>query len=321
MSTAPKATGAVDLTRFAWLSIAAALVTIALKAGAWLLTDSVGLLSDAAESTVNLVAAVVALLALKVAASPANKGHHYGRAKAEYFSAGVEGLMIFLAAIAIIVSATERFIHPQPLQNVGIGLAISVIASLVNGAVALVLLRAGKQYRSLTLTADGKHLMTDVITSAAVLIGVLLVWVTGLERLDPLVAFAVGINIIVTGVRLVHESLTGLLDESMSKAEHHELSHLLEGFVLPGEIGFHALRTRVSGQQRFAEVHVLVPGKWTVQQGHDFVVQVEKAVESAFDGLTLTCHLEPIEDPVSYEDIPDVHVPISSSPHPDDFAI
>ena len=191
-----------DLSRFAWLSIAAALVTIALKTVAWQVTGSVGLLSDAAESLVNLVAAVVALVALRVAIRPADHNHHYGHSKAEYFSAAAEGMMIFVAAAVILVSSIQRFLQPRPLENVGAGLTVSVLASVVNGLVAVVLLRAGARYRSITLTADGKHLMTDVWTSVGVVVGVLLVWATGWERLDPVVAFAVGLNILVTGWRV-----------------------------------------------------------------------------------------------------------------------
>src|SRR4051794_1697200 len=184
--------GSNRLTRYAWLSVAAALVTIGLKPVAYLVTGSVGLLSDAAESGVNLVAAVVALVALHVAARPADANHHYGHGKAEYFSAGAEGLMIFVAAAVILVTAVQRFLHPVALESVGIGLAVSTLASVINGAVALVLLRVGRAYRSPTLVADGRHLLTDVWTSAGVLVGVGLVALTGWERLDPLVAAAGG---------------------------------------------------------------------------------------------------------------------------------
>jgi cation diffusion facilitator family transporter len=290
-----------DLSRFAYLSIAAAVVTITLKFVAWRITGSVGLLSDAAESVVNLVAAVAVLIALKVAAMPADKNHHFGHTKAEYFSAAVEGMMIFVAAVVIVVSAVERFIRPQPIENVGLGLAISVVASLVNGAVAMVLLRAGRQHRSLTLTADGKHLMTDVWTSAGVVVGVLVVALTGIERLDPVVAFLVGLNIIWTGWKLVRESTEGLMDIAMPKEDNAAIAEILSRFVTR-EVHFHALRTRLSGHHRFAEVHVLVPGAWTVQRGHDLVEEVEEAVHREFGDLALTCHLEPTEDPRAYGD-------------------
>lgn len=290
-----------DLSRFAYLSIAAAVVTITLKFVAWRITGSVGLLSDAAESVVNLVAAVAVLIALKVAAMPADKNHHFGHTKAEYFSAAVEGMMIFVAAVVIVVTAVERFIRPQPIENIGLGLAISVVASLVNGAVAMVLLRAGREHRSLTLTADGKHLMTDVWTSAGVVVGVLVVALTGIERLDPVVAFLVGLNIIWTGWKLIRESTEGLMDIAMPKEDNAAIAEILARFVTR-EVHFHGLRTRLSGHHRFAEVHVLVPGAWTVQRGHDLMEEVEDAVHREFGDVALTCHLEPSEDPRAYGD-------------------
>ncbi|MEE1619458.1 cation diffusion facilitator family transporter [Brachybacterium sp. J153] len=305
----------VDLTRFAWLSIAAAVLTISLKAGAWLMTGSVGLLSDAAESVVNLVAAVVALIALRVAIRPATERFLYGRAKAEYFSAAVEGVMIFLAAAVILVTSVERFLNPQPLQNVGWGLAISVVASLINGGVALVLLRAGRTHNSITLRADGKHLMTDVVTSAGVLFGVGLVVLTGWDRLDPIVAFAVGVNIIVTGIGLISESVSGLLDKALPDEENEVIADILRRRT-DGTVTFHGLQTREAGQEKYMNVHVLVPDEWTVKQGHDYIEELEHELMRAMPTLTVLTHLEPISDPASYEDIPEAHVPI----HGDDDA-
>lgn len=290
-----------DLSRFAWLSIAAAVVTITLKTIAWQLTGSVGLLSDAAESVVNLVAAVAVLIALRVAAMPADKNHHFGHAKAEYFSAALEGMMIFVAALVILYTSVDRFLNPRPIENVGIGLAISVLASIVNGVVAFILLRAGRQYRSLTLSADGKHLLTDVWTSAGVIVGVLVVALTGIERLDPVIAFLVGLNIIWTGWKLIRESTEGLMDVALSKEENRGIAEILARFVSK-DVHFHALRTRVSGHHRFAEVHVLVPGRWSVQRGHDLVEEVEAAIHAEFADLSITCHLEPAEDPRAYGD-------------------
>ncbi len=298
-----------DLTRFAWLSIAAAVVTIGMKTTAWMMTGSVGLLSDAAESVVNLVAGVVALIALKVAAAPASERYTYGRTKAEYFSAAIEGMMIFVAAAVILVSAVERFLNPRPLDNVGIGLVISIVASVVNGAVAIVLLRAGRRYRSLTLTADGHHLMTDVVTSVGVVVGVGLVWLTDWTRLDPIVAFAVGVNIIVTGIRLLLESMRGLLDVTLPEEENARLTEILRSHTTE-ETRFHGLQTRVSGRERYATVHVLVPDDWTVLAGHDFIEGIEREMREAVPGLVVLSHLEPISDPASYEDIPDGHVEI-----------
>jgi cation diffusion facilitator family transporter len=298
-----------SLTRFAWLSIAAALATIALKTGAWWMTGSVGLLSDAAESSVNLVAAIVALFVLRVAARPADSGHPFGHTKAEYFSAAAEGQMIFVAAVLIIWSAVDRFLNPQPLQNVGIGLAVSVVASVINGAVAVVLLRAGRTHRSVTLEADGKHLLTDVWTSAGVVVGVLLVAVTGIERLDPVVAMLVGLNIVVTGWRLLMASANGLMDSALPKEECAAIARVLSGFT-SDEVSFHGLRTRTSGHRGFAEVHVLVPGAWSVQRSHDLVEEVEAAVTREVGDVTLVGHVEPVEDPRSYDDYP-TEVPIT----------
>ena len=290
-----------DLRRFAWLSIAAAIATIILKSGAWWITGSVGLLSDAAESTVNLAAAIVALIALTIAARPEDLGHQYGHTKAEYFSAAAEGQMILIAAAVIIWTAIQRFLHPQPLENVGVGLAISVVASLINGWVAWVLIRTGRRHRSLTLTADGRHLLTDVWTSAGVVVGVILVAVTGIERLDPVVAFLVGANIIVTGWRLLHESFGGLMDKALPVAESTAIAEVLTGFV-DEDVDFHGLRTRVSGHRGFAEVHVLVPGSWSVQRSHDLVERVDHALEQRVDNVSLLAHVEPREDPRSYDD-------------------
>src|SRR5450756_894372 len=217
-----------SLTRFAWLSIAAAVLTIGLKSGAYLLTGSVGLLSDAAESGVNLVAAVVALVALHVAARPADHNHDLGHGTAEYFSAGIEGLLIFVAAGFILVTSIQRFLHPVGLDSVGLGLAISTLASALNGAVGVFLVRTGRTHRSVTLAADGKHLLTDVWTSAGVIVGVLLVGLTGWQRLDPVVAALVAVNILVTGFRLVSQSVTSLLDAALPAADVARVSAVLD---------------------------------------------------------------------------------------------
>lgn len=291
-----------DLTRFGWLAIAAAMVTIALKAGAWWVTGSVGLLSDAAESVVNLVAAVVALVALKVAARPEDKNHHFGHSKAEYFSAAVEGIMIFVAAAAIIVFAILRLLSPRDLTEVGLGLGITVVASAVNGGVGLVLIRAGRRYRSITLKADGQHLMTDVWTSVGVVVGVALVWWTGWNWLDPVVAIAVGINILWTGYGLIKESTAGLMDVSLPKQDNARLREILAAHKVHG-IDFHAVRTRESGARQFMEMHMLVPGAWTVQRGHDAMEDLIEEINAEYPDLRVTGHLEPIEDPRSYEDM------------------
>jgi cation diffusion facilitator family transporter len=291
----------VSLTRYAWLSIATAIVTIALKLVAYLLTGSVGLLSDAAESVVNLVAAIIALIALIVAARPADANHHYGHGKAEYFSAGAEGLMIFVAAAVILVSAVQRFITPAPLERIGIGLVISAAATALNGVVGMLLIRVGRRRRSATLSADGKHLITDVWTSAGVLVGVLLVGVTGWERLDPLVAALVGLNILVAGGRMVAQSARALLDEAVDEADLRKVITVLDRFR-GTEVNFHGLQTRQSGQHRFVSMHVLVPGEWTVRRGHDLVEEVEEQIRAALPDSTVFTHMEPREDPRAYDD-------------------
>ncbi len=299
-STTTPATGRVDLTRYAWLAIAAALATITLKTGAWMLTGSVGLLSDAAESIVNLVAAIVALIALRIAALPPDENHQFGHAKAEYFSAAVEGVMIFVAAVVIIVTSVQRFLDPQPLENVGVGLAVSVVASVLNGAVSFVLIRAGRAHRSITLTADGRHLLTDVWTSVGVVVGVLAVALTGWLRLDPLIAMAVGVNIVVTGTKLLMESIGGLMDKVLDPEDVTAVEEVLATYR-SAEVEFHEVRTRMAGHQRFVAMHVLVPGSWSVQQGHDLLEDVEDALMARLDHLRVDTHLEPIEDPRAYE--------------------
>lgn len=300
--TATRHAAPVDLRKFAWMSIAAAIVTILLKGAAWQVTGSVGLLSDAAESLVNLVAAVVALIALTVAMRPPDKNHHFGHSKAEYFSAATEGMMIIVAAAVIVVSSVRRFLNPQPLDQVGLGLAISVVASVVNGVVGWVLIKVGRRHRSMTLVADGKHLWTDVVTSIGVIIGVALVWLTKWERLDAIVAFAVAINILFTGWSLLRQSTEGLMDISLPREENDLLRGVLDRFRSQ-EIDFHAYRTRESGHRRFMECHMLVPGNWTVQAGHDAIEDVTDALHEVMPELRVLIHLEPIEDPRSYQDI------------------
>jgi cation diffusion facilitator family transporter len=282
-----------DLTSFAWLSIAAALITLTLKATAAAMTGSVGLLSDAAESIVNLVAAVVALVALSVAARPPDQGHNFGHGKAEYFSASVEAVMIFVAATGIIVAAVDRFLHPQPLEAVGAGLAVSAVAGVVNGAAAVVLVRAGRRYRSLALTADGKHLMTDVWTSIGVIVGVVLVAVTGYVRLDPIVALLVGVNIVVTGVGLLSRSVAGLMDHAIPAPARAELDQILRGFAVQHGVSIHGVRTREVGRDRVVSVHAVVPAEWTVEQGHDLTVALEATLAERFQNTHLQTHVEP----------------------------
>ena len=302
MSGTPESTSSASLTRFAWLSIAAAVVTIGLKAGAYLLTGSVGLLSDALESVVNLVAAVVALIALSVAAREPDEERAYGYQKAEYFSSGTEGGLILLAAAGIIVAAVERLLRPAPLAAVGWGLAVSALASLVNLGVALRLRRAARAYRSITLEADARHLLTDVWTSAGVIVGVGGVALSGWQWLDPLVALAVGVNIVRSGADLVRRSVLGLLDTAIPPAERAALQQVLEGYRERG-VQWHAVRTRQAGARRFVSLHVLVPGDWTVQRGHDLLEEVEHDIRHTLGSVTVFTHLEPVEDPVAWEDV------------------
>lgn len=291
----------IPLTRYAWLSIAAALITITMKAAAYVLTGSVGLLSDALESTVNLAAAVVALFALRIVTRPADEEYTFGYSKVEYFASGFEGGMILLAAAGILMTAIPRLIRPTELEQLGLGLAISTAASAINLGVALVLLRAGKRYNSITLEADARHLLTDVWTTAGVLIGILLVALTGYLRLDPLIAILVAVNIIVTGVRLLRRSGRGLMDEALPPEEIAAVRSILESYQDAG-VRYHALRSRQAASRKFLVAHLLVPGDWTVRQGHQLAEQVENQVIQAIPNANMVTHVEPIEDPISMQD-------------------
>jgi cation diffusion facilitator family transporter len=270
------------LTRFAWMSVTAAIATIGLKTAAYILTGSVGLLSDANESIVNLVGAL-------------------GHSKAEYFSSGVEGGLIVIAAISIAATAIRRLINPQPIEQIGLGLGISVLASLINLGVSIVLSRAGKRYQSITLEADARHLMTDVWTSAGVLVGVGAVALTGLERLDPIVALVVAGNIVWSGVNIMRRSVSGLMDTALPQEELDKIQGVLKIYKQEG-IQIHALRTRQSGARRFVSFHVLVPGNWSVQYGHQLLERIEADLRRSLTNLSVFTHLEPLDDPVSWQD-------------------
>ncbi len=289
------------LTRFAWLSIAAAVLTLGLKAVAYLLTGSVGLLSDALESIVNLAGALMALTMLTIAARPADEDHAYGHNKAEYFSSGVEGTLILIAAFSIGVTAIQRLIAPRPLEQIGLGLGVSIVASLINLSVALVLRKAGERFRSITLEASAQHLMTDVWTSAGVLVGVGAVALTGWERLDPVVAIIVAVNITWSGIRIVHKSVLGLMDTALPAEEQNIIRRVLEE-QNQDEVHYHALRTRQAGSRSFASFHVLVPGEWTVQRGHNLLERIESDLRLALPNITVFTHLESINDPASWDD-------------------
>ena len=292
---------AAGLRRFALLSVAAAVTTIGLKGGAYLLTGSVGLLSDAFESLVNLAAAVVALFALDVAARPADDEHAYGHGKAEYFASGFEGALIVVAAASIAAAAIPRLITPQPVQNVGIGLTISLIASAINLGAARVLFQAGRRYDSIALDADAHHLMTDVWTSAAVVVGVGVSALTGWHRLDALLALAVAAQVVRLGAQLLRRSMLGLLDTALPEPIRTRIVSILESHQQQG-VEYHALRTRQAGSRRFISFHILVPGEWSVQRGHDLLERIEEEVRAAIPNSTVFTHLEPLEDPVSFED-------------------
>ena len=296
-----------SLKRYAWLSIFAALATISLKGFAWWLTGSVGLLSDALESGVNLAGALMALAMISIAEQPADDQHTYGHGKAEYFAAGFEGLLILLAAVGIALAAAERWQYPQAIRAPGAGLLVSLLASLVNLVAARSLLAAGRKYRSLTLEADAKHLMTDVWTSLGVLVGVGAVALSGRLWLDPLLAFFVAGNIVWTGWGLLRQSATGLMDTTLPPADHAAVLAVLDRYRAEGGaqgIDFHALRTRESGARRFVQLHVLVPGHWTIDRGHVLVERLERDIREALPRTTVITHLEPLGDPVSQEDIP-----------------
>jgi cation diffusion facilitator family transporter len=291
-----------SLTRYAWLTIAAAVFTMGLKAAAYFVTGSVGLLSDALESVVNLVGGVMALAMLTVAARPPDDDHVYGHSKAEYFSAVVEGSLIIVAAGSIALAAVQRLLQPQTLESVGLGLGISMGAATVNLAVALVLLRAAKRNDSITLRASAHHLLADVWTSLGVLVGVGAAVATGWLVLDPLVALLVAANIVWTGYRILRDSVSGLMDEALPARELASLRTVLDQY-LPLGIQYHALRTRRAGPRRFCSVHVLVPGDWTVQRGHQLLEQLEEELRAAVPNISVFTHLESLDDPASWADM------------------
>ncbi|MDB6072201.1 MAG: Transporter [Verrucomicrobiales bacterium] len=289
------------VTRLALLSVAAAVLTFVLKLVAWQLTGSVTLLSDALESVANLAAALVAVASVTVSARPADEEHAYGHTKVEYFAGGVEGALILVAAAGIGWNAVDRLFHPVALTGFSAGLSVSVLASLVNLFVARLLLRAARRYHSVALEADGHHLMSDVWTSVAAVGGLLLVKVTGWPWLDPALGLLLAFHIVFTGIKLVHQSMLGLMDTGVPPEDLARIKSVLEGYAAQG-LEWHALRTREAGARRFASVHLLVPGDWTVQRGHDLAEEVEAALREAVPRLNVLTHLEPIEDPASFRD-------------------
>jgi len=290
-----------QLTRYAWLSIGAALLTLAMKTGAFVLTGSVAFLSDALETLVNLGAAMVALIALSVGARPPDEDHAYGHGKVEYFSSGVEGTLIVLAAIAIWAQAIRRLLEPAPLAEPGLGIVIILLAAGINLGVALILRRVGRRERSITLEADAQHLLSDVVTSIGVVLAVVGVSRTGWAWLDPVVAMGVGVSLVLAGIRILRRSLLGLMDTALPSRELGPVETVLERYARRG-VGFHALRTRQAGARAFVSVHVQVPGGWTVQRGHELLEKIEGDIRRVVPGVTVFTHIEPAEDPVSWED-------------------
>lgn len=288
---------------YIYLSIAAAIVTILLKYYAFHITGSMGLLSDALESFVNLFAAIFALIMLNLSQRPADAGHKYGHSKAEYFSSAVEGALILVAAFSIITTAIPRIIEPRALDNINTGLLFSLLATLVNLLVGVILINNGKKRKSLILEADGRHLMTDVWTSAGVIVGIIIVKFTGWLIIDPIIAILVAINIIFTGYKLISRSANGLMDAAISSEDLDKITSYLDSLTTK-QIEYHSLLTRVAGQRKFISVHILVPGQWTVKQGHDYADEMEETIINMFDEpVTVSTHIEPVEDPVSMKDI------------------
>lgn len=289
------------LVRYAWLSIATAIGIIILKVIAYLLTGSIGFLSDAIESGANIIAAIITLVALLIAARPPDQDHAYGHSKAEYLSSGAEGFLIMVAAVFIAVQAILRLLNPEPLAQVGLGVLVSGLAAVANLVVARILLNAGRQHRSAALMADAQHLMTDVWTSVGVIVGVTLVGLSGWLWLDPVIALIVAIQIAVTGFKLLRNSANGLLDVVLPEEEVSKVQSVLVHFAEEG-VTYHALRTRQAGAQRFVSVHIQVPGSWSVQRGHELLEKIEYEIRQQLSPVNVITHLEPVEDPVSWKD-------------------
>ena len=301
------------LTGLATVAILAAVAVVLLKGMAWYLTGSVGLLSDALESLANVAGALMAYAMLFVAVQPPDEEHAYGHGKAEYFASGFEGALILAAAGGIMATALPRLLDPEPIVSIGPGLAVAGVAAALNLGVARMLLRAGEAHGSITLQATGQHLLTDVWTSVGVIGGVGAVALTGWERLDAVAALAVGAHILLTGGRLVQRSALGLLDTALPEEDQNRIQEILEDYHARG-VRFHALRTRRAGRRSFMSVHVLVPGDWSVQRGHDMAEEIEARIRVAVPGIAVFTHLEPVEDPASFTD---VQLPAPRGPGPD----
>jgi len=290
--------------RILLLSVGAALITMAMKFAAYWITNSVGLLSDAAESIINLVAAIIAFGALLISALPADDTHPYGHEKIEYFSSGVEGTLILFAAVGIMYSGIHRLLHPQALNDLDLGLAIGLGASAINLIVARILLASAKRHDSITLEADARHLMTDVWTSVGVIAGLVFVRLTDILTIDPIIALLVGANIIFSGIHLLKRSFRGLMDYRLPVKEMAILEEILQNHI-GAHRAYHNLRTRKAGSQRFIEFHLLVPGDMLVKTAHDLSEQIENDIHQQLTNTTVTVHIEPVEELASYQDVQD----------------
>lgn len=288
--------------RLAQLSIVASIATITLKLGAFIFTNSVSLLSDALESLVNLIAAVITFFMIRLAQKPPDADHHYGHSKAEYISSVAEGAFIIIAAGAIIVTAILRILNPIQLDPPGIGLIFSIIASFINLLVGRILISEGKKRHSIALEADGHHLMTDVWTTVGVLAALAVIYITGVQLLDPVMAIFFGFNIIFSGISIVQRSLSGFMDGAIDKTYVAHIQSVFETYSKKHSIQFHGLRTRVAGSRKFISFHVLVPGNWTVQHAHTMIEEIEKTIRAEVPHSTITSHIEPIEDPAAWND-------------------
>jgi cation diffusion facilitator family transporter len=291
----------VRAQRLMGLSILAAVLNLGLKTVAYRVTGSVGLLADAGESIVNLVAAVAGLVFIRYAAKPVDRSHTYGHEKIEYFSSGLEGMLILLAAGAITYFAIHRLFVPEPLEKLDIGSAFTLAATLINLGVGRWLIRAGRQTRSIALEADGHHLMTDVYTSVGVLVGLALVWLSNWSWIDAAVAIAVAAHISWTAFNLIRRSFNGLMDQALPEQDQAKVRAAIEGQLAPG-MDYHALRTRRAGTRRFADFHLLVPGVFTVRRAHEITERIEEAIRAALPDMEVTIHIEPIEEPAAWED-------------------
>jgi cation diffusion facilitator family transporter len=300
---ATRTAGSTDtsLLKWGWLSIGAAIITIGLKFGAYFVTDSIGLLSDAVESVVNLVAAGTALFALWYSTRPVDRSHNYGHQKIEFFSAAIEGALILAAAGTIIWFSFQRLITPQPIESISVGLFIAVLAALINLVLARAMLRVARRHESVVLQADGQHLMTDVWTTVGVIAALIVATVTEWNWVDPLVGLLVAANIIRIGIVLLRGSFDGLMDRAVSLGEERQIRLAIET-TLPADVTYHALRTRRAGSHRAVDLHLLVPGAQRVRDAHQLSKRIEDAIAAVYPGTETVVHIEPVEDPDAWLD-------------------